>query len=237
MEPDFGIPSQIISGEWTMNGQDITFDVDGKPANGYLTVPTQSDAPGVMVLHAWWGLNPFFKSLCDRLASEGFVAFAPDLNEGKVAKTLDEAKQIMSELDSERKHAVAIAAVGFIRGRPEVQQEPLSLIGFSMGAAWSLMLASECPEDIGKVVLFYGTEGADFTKIKAQVIGHFSDVDEWEPIDGIRAMETDMRKAGLHPNFHIYPNLNHWFFEEDRPEFDPQAAEAAWKWTLEFLRK
>ena len=220
-----------------MNGQDITFDVDGKPVNGYLAIPDQSSAPGVLVLHAWWGLNPFFKELCNRLASEGFVAFVPDLNEGRVATTIDEAKQVMSELSNERKSAIAKASIDLMRGRSEVRKEPLSLIGFSMGAAWSLVLASEHPEDIGKVVLFYGVDSVDFNKIKAEVMGHYSDVDEFEPVEGIRAMEADMRSAGLTPNIHIYPKLSHWFFEEDRPEFDPQAAEVAWKRTLEFLRK
>ena len=220
-----------------MSGRDITFDVEGKPANGYLVIPDQSNAPGVLVLHAWWGLNPFFKELCDRLASEGFVAFVPDLNEGRIATTIDEAKQIMSELSNEWKGAVAGASIDFLRGQPEVREEPLALIGFSMGAAWSLLLASEHPKDIDKVVLFYGTEGAEFANIKAEILGHYSDVDEWEPLDGIRAMETDMRSAGLNPNFQIYPNVSHWFFEDDRPVFDPQAVEVAWKRTLEVLRR
>jgi carboxymethylenebutenolidase len=223
-----------------MSGQDVTFDVDAQPgkiADGYLALPAQSTAPGVIVLHAWWGLNPFFKRLCDRLASEGFVAFAPDLNEGKVAQTVDEAKQIMSESDSDRKHAIVTAAPDFLRGRPEVKQKAFVLIGFSMGAAWSLVLASERPEDIQKAVLFYGAGEADFEKVKAEILGHFSDVDEWEDIEYVRAMESDMRKAGLNPNFHIYPGMPHWFFEEDRPEFDTQAAELAWTRTLEFLRK
>ena len=220
-----------------MSGQDLTFEVDGKPAKGYLASPAQSNAPGVIVLHAWWGLNPFFKSLCDRVASEGFVAFAPDLNEGKVATTIDEAKQIMSEGDSERKHAVVAALVDFMRGRPEVRKEALSLIGFSMGAAWSLVLAGERSEDIHKAVLFYGAGEGDFAKIKAEVLGHYSDTDEWEEIEYVRAMENDLRNAGVKTDFHIYSQLPHWFFEEDRPEFDPQAAEVAWKRTLEFLQK
>lgn len=220
-----------------MNGKDITFDVNGQAATGYLALPAQSNAPGVIVLHAWWGLNPFFKSLCDRLASEGFVAFAPDLNNGRVAQTVDEAKQIMSETESDRQQAVAGALVDFMRGRPEIRKEPLTLIGFSLGAAWSLILASQHPDDIGKVVLFYGSGGVEFSEIKAEIVGHYSDADEWEPLDDIRAMEADMRSAGLNLNFHIYPHLSHWFFEEDRPEFDPQAADLAWTRTLEFLRK
>jgi carboxymethylenebutenolidase len=220
-----------------MSGQEILFDVNGQSAKGYLALSSQSQAPGVIVLHAWWGLNQFFKDLCERLASEGFTAFAPDLNEGRIASTVAEAEQIMSELSSERKQAVAAALVDFMRSRPEVKRGPLALIGFSMGGAWALELAGEQPEEFDKVALFYGAGGPDFAKIKAKIQGHFSDTDEWEPLDGIRAMEADMRAAGLEPTFYIYPNLPHWFFEEDRPEFDPQSAEVAWKRTLEFLRK
>jgi carboxymethylenebutenolidase len=219
-----------------MSGQENTFNVDGKPAKGYLALPAHSNAPRVLVLHAWWGLNPIFKSLCDRLAAEGFVAFAPDLNEGKIAQTIDEAKEIMSSLDGQRKHDVAIAAVDFLRARPEVRKEPFALIGFSMGAAWSLVLASERPEDFQKAVLFYGAGEGDFAKIKAEILGHYSDTDEWEDINYVRSMENEMRNAGMKTNFHIYPQMPHWFFEEDRPEFNPQAAELAWRRTLEFLR-
>ena len=220
-----------------MNGRDLTFDVNGKPANGYLALPSQADAPGVIVLHAWWGLNQIFKNLCDRLASEGFVAFAPDLNDGRVATTIEEAKEIMSSLDGQRKYDVAMAAVDFLRARPEVGSGPLALIGFSMGGAWSLVLASERPEDFHKAVLFYGAGEGDFSKVKAEVQGHFSDTDEWEDIDYVRSMENEMRNAGMKTNFHIYSQMPHWFFEEDRPEFNPQAAEVAWTRTLEFLRK
>jgi carboxymethylenebutenolidase len=220
-----------------MSGQEISFDVNGQTARGYLAAPSNTPAPGVIVLHAWWGLNQFFKDLCDRLAAEGFVAFAPDLNEGRVVTTVDEAKQLMSVLSFERKKAIADVIVDTLRGRPEVQQGPLSLIGFSMGAAWSLALLGEMPEEIGKAVLFYGVGEADFTKVKADILGHFSDSDEWEPLDGIQAMEEDMHSAGLEPVFHIYPKVQHWFFEQDRPEFDPQAAEVAWRRTLDFLRR
>jgi carboxymethylenebutenolidase len=220
-----------------MSGQEITFDVNGKPANGYLALPSQADAPGVIVLHAWWGLNQIFKNLCDRLAAEGFVAFAPDLNEGRVARTIDEAKGLMSSLDGQRKYDVAMAAVDVLRAHLEVRKEPFALIGFSMGAAWSLTLASERPEDFHKAVLFYGAGEGDFAKIKAEILGHYSDTDEWEDIDYVRSMENEMHNAGLKTDFHIYPNMPHWFFEADRPEYDPQAAALAWRRTLEFLRR
>jgi len=221
-----------------MKGQDITFDANGKPVKGYLALPAESNAPGVIVLHAWWGLNSVFKSLCDKLASEGFVAFAPDLKNGKIARSIDEAKQQMPENELEQCYPVVIGATEFLRNQPEVRKGPLAVIGFSMGAAWALVLASERPQDIGKVVLFYGNyEGMDFSKIRADILGHFSDIDEWEPLEGVRATETAMQAVGLNPTFHLYPNKKHWFFESDRPEYDPEAAGLAWNRTLEFLHK
>ena len=220
-----------------MSGKEITFDVQGQPAAGYLALPGQSNAPGVLVLHAWWGLNPIFKQFCDTLAAEGFAAFAPDLNSGRVAKTIDEAKQVMEELDGQRKYDVVMAATDFLRDQPQVRKEPFAVIGFSMGAAWSLVLAGERPEDIRKMVMFYGAGEADYTKLKLEVLGHFAEKDEWEDEKYIRAMEEGMKAAGLKVQFDFYPNTSHWFFESDRPEFDPEASELAWSRTLDFLSR
>jgi carboxymethylenebutenolidase len=219
-----------------MSGKDITFEVNDQPAGGYLALPSQPDAPGVLVLHAWWGLNSIFKKLCDRLAAEGFAAYAPDVNSGRVAKTIDEAKQTMEELDGQRKNDVVTAAPIFLRNQPGVKKEPFSVIGFSMGAAWSLVLAGERPEYIRKIVMFYGAGEAEYTKLKVNVLGHFAEKDEWEDEKYINAMHDDMQTAGLNPVFHSYPNTSHWFFEEDRPEFNAEAAQLAWTRTLEFLK-
>jgi len=70
---------------------DIQLDVNGKSVNAYVASP-ESGGPGVLVLHAWWGLKPFFKQVCDQIAEQGFVALAPDLYQGRIANTIDEAK-------------------------------------------------------------------------------------------------------------------------------------------------
>jgi len=220
-----------------LNGKDITFDVNGQAVNGYLAMPSQPNAPGVLVFHAWWGLNSTFKKLCDRLAAEGFVVFAPDLREGHIATTIDEARQLLNELDEMKNQAVVEAAIDFLKNGSETQNEALSIIGFSMGAAWSLVAAEERPKDIRKIILFYGSYSAlKFLKAEAEILGHFAEVDEWEPAEEVSAMGDHMRSAGLKPVFHQYPSTSHWFFEEDRPEFNPEAAQLAWTRTLEFLR-
>ena len=79
---------------------EIKLDVNGKKVNAYLAAP-ENGGPGVLVLHAWWGLKPFFKQVCDQLAEQGFTALAPDLRDGQVAKTIDEAKELMEKSDGQ----------------------------------------------------------------------------------------------------------------------------------------
>ena len=62
---------------------------------GFLAVPHVGKGPGVLVLHAWWGLNDTIKAFCTRLADSGFVAFAPDLYHGKIADTIADAEKLV----------------------------------------------------------------------------------------------------------------------------------------------
>ena len=46
---------------------------------GYLALPAGGAGPGILVLHAWWGLTDHVRHVCDQLATEGYLALAPDL--------------------------------------------------------------------------------------------------------------------------------------------------------------
>ena len=213
---------------------EIRLDVDGKPVNAYLAEP-ESGGPGVLVLHAWWGLKPFFKQICDRLAEQGFVALAPDLRNGQIAGSIEAAKDLMKKSDNEFIDRIVTAAKNHLLALSKTQK--IGLMGFSMGAAWALQLAAKAADQVGALVIFYGVEDADLSKVRARVLGHFSDIDEWEPIDGVHALEKDMKAAGLDVTFHLYPGVSHWFVEDDRPEYDPGAAKLAWERTFKFLKK
>ena len=216
--------------------QTIEFQADGRKAAGYAAVPDQG-GPGIIVLHSWWGLTPFFKGVCNRLAAERFVAFAPDLNNRRVAETLEEAKQIVKERDFPLTEAIVRSAVDQVRSLPGVKAGGLGVLGFSMGASWALVLSALAPEDIKAAVLFYGIEGVDFTKTRAAFLGHYAEQDEWTPVEWAGQMEADIRAAGREVTFYTYPNTHHWFFEADRPDhYAPEAIELAWERTLKFLR-
>src|SRR6266568_628450 len=77
------------------------FQADGRTISTYLAVPEHGSGPGVLVLHAWWGLTEPFRRVCDRLAEAGFVALAPDLYRGKTTAAVEEAQALGAALDRE----------------------------------------------------------------------------------------------------------------------------------------
>lgn len=209
----------------------IQLQVNDKQVDAHLA---NGGGTGVLVLHAWWGLNPFFKQFCDRLAKEGFTVLAPDLRDGQVAKTIEEAKALMEKSDGDWMGQVVFTAKDHLR---EMTKGKIGVIGFSMGGAWALILASNVPEQVGATVVFYGNEDVDVSKITSKVMGHFSDNDEWEPNEWVDKKFGQMKDAGVDHTLHIYPGVAHWFMENDRPEYDPAAAQLAWDRTVEFLKK
>ncbi len=110
------------------------FDVNGRTVDGYLTLPERGHGPGVLVLHAWWGLTPFFKDVCERLAAEGFVAFAPDRYGGPTAATIEEAEALQQQREDQvRTEAALGASVEFLSAHEAVVGEGLGALGFSAG--------------------------------------------------------------------------------------------------------
>jgi carboxymethylenebutenolidase len=206
---------------------------------GFLAVPPSGKGPGVLVLHAWWGLNDTIKNFCGKLAESGFVAFAPDLYHGRVADTIPAAEALGSALDANHLQAkTEIAeAVRFLSEHAEQTNRGLAVIGFSLGAYYALDLAAADPERIHFVVLFYGTGPADYAKSRAAYLGHFAVNDPYEPQSNVDELEESLKRAGRPVTFHRYPGTGHWFFEPDRTDaYNEAAASLAWERTLAFLR-
>jgi carboxymethylenebutenolidase len=209
----------------------------GKTANGYLALPESGSGPGVLVLHAWWGLNDVIVELCDRLAKDGYVALAPDMFAGAVATTIEDAQRLAQGADDAAVQAVVLQALDTLQQHPGVRGHKVAALGLSFGAAWAFVLSTVRPEDIAAVVVFYGIYGLDFTPALAAFQGHFAKNDQYESLDDVRAVEADLRAAGREVEFHVYPGAGHWFFEADRPDaYDAGAAHLAWERTVAFLK-
>jgi carboxymethylenebutenolidase len=206
---------------------------------GFLAMPAAGKGPGVLVLHAWWGLNGTIKAFCTRLADAGFLAFAPDLYHGKVAETIADAEALGSALDGNFLQAKAeiAQATHYLVELAGNDERGLAVIGFSLGVYYALDLAAADPEHIRSVVLFYGTGDGDYTSSRAAYLGHFAENDEFEPQSNIDNLEESLRQAGCPVTFYRYPGCGHWFFEPDVVQaYNQAAASLAWERTLGFLK-
>lgn len=207
-----------------------------KTAEGYLALPPAGSGPGILVLHAWWGLNEFFIELCDRLAQAGFVALAPDLYGGPIASTIEEAEALQGSFDFGAAQQKAVQALDVLQQQPGVQADKLGALGCSMGAAWAMTLSTLMPGKIAAAVLFYGVGEADFAAARCAYLVHCAENDAWDPVEQARLMESAMRDAGREVDFYVYPGVGHWFFESDRPDaYNAEAAQLAWERTVAFL--
>src|SRR3954462_14001345 len=62
---------------------------DGRDAEGYLAKAGKANAPGIVVIQEWWGLQDQIRGICDRFALSGYDALARDLYGGTVVSYHD----------------------------------------------------------------------------------------------------------------------------------------------------
>jgi carboxymethylenebutenolidase len=226
-------------------GKTISFKrPDGQSVNGYLAEPAKAEkAPGMVVIQEWWGLNDQIKGVADRLAKAGYRALVPDLYRGKVALAANEAEHLMTNLN------FGDAAGQDIRGAVQYLKSTGSpkagVTGFCMGGALTLLSAVNVPE-ADAAVAWYGfppLEYIDAKKIKAPLMGHYATEDVPFPIAKVDELEKKLKDANVKFEFHRY-KAKHAFANEEANkkklpilEYNPQAAELAWKRTMEFLDK
>jgi carboxymethylenebutenolidase len=126
-------------------GEYETLDVGGRAVR--LTSPAiYAGAPGVVVLHAWWGLNDDVIAYADRLAAAGFAVVAPDMFGGQVAATIEDAERLSGAAESPDTkpsvESIALAAVDDLAMRLGPTSR-LGVLGFSFGAAYATLIPAD----------------------------------------------------------------------------------------------
>ena len=221
---------------------DVTFPSNGTDGQGYLAVPESGSGPGVVVLQEWWGLNDQIKEVCDRFASEGFVALAPDIYRGVVTAEPDEAGKLMMAMNIEQAAKAMSGAVDWLVASDKVRGDGVGVVGYCMGGGLALVLGCQRPDQIKAVAPYYGVipwESAqpDYSKMQAAVQGHYAENDDFASPAAVEGLETQLKDFGVEVEMFIYPNTEHAFFNDTRPDvYDEDAATQAWNRTLSFFR-
>jgi carboxymethylenebutenolidase len=206
---------------------------------GYLAKPKGAAArlPGVVVVHENRGLNPHIEDVARRVAIAGYVALAPDFlsQVGGTPANEDAAREAHGKIDRAVAIRDAVAAVGYLAGRPDSSGK-IGCIGFCWGGGIANEVAVNAP-GLAAAVPFYGPapKAEDVLKIKARLLLHYAGLDE-RINAGIPAYESALKAAGVRYAIHTYPNVNHAFHNDTAgARYDKAAAELAWSRTLAFL--
>ncbi len=196
--------------------------------------PGGKQGPGLLVLHSWWGLNPWVRDFCRRLAEEGYTVLAPDLFDGVQPVTEAEGEAVLADQDPDELSGLVMSSAHTLRVAAADAAKPIGVIDFSMGASLGLWLSARMTRDVGAVVAFYGAQSIDFDEATATYQGHFAENDHMVSEEDRVVTESFIRLGGRDTEFHLYPGARHWFFEEGA-NHDPDAADLAWKRMLRFL--
>jgi carboxymethylenebutenolidase len=216
----------------------VQFPSNGSTTSGYLATPATGPGPGVLVLQEWWGLVPHIKAVCDRFATEGFTALAPDMYHGQTATEPDGAGKLFMALNIGRAEKDLRGAALYLRGHSSTAK--IGAVGFCMGGQLALFAATLNPA-VGACVNFYGIHPnvkPDYGKLSGPVLGLFAEKDTFVTPQVAREVHAAILKAGKHSEIHIYPGADHAFFNDERPDVHhPAAASDAWRRTLTFFRQ
>ncbi len=205
-----------------------------KAGEAFLIDPSGGAGPGVLVLHSWWGLTPWARDFCGRLATLGYTVLAPDLFDGVQPVTEAEGEAILAESNPDELSGLVMSSAQTLRAASRNAEHPIAIVGFSMGASLGLWLSARLTQEVGAVVAFYGTQSIDFDEATATYQGHFAEDDHMVSEEDRVVTESFIRLGGRETEFHLYPGTKHWFFEGGK-NFDADASSLAWDRMTAFL--
>ena len=219
----------------------VSFVSNGGTCEGYLALPQSGSGPAVVVIQEWWGLVGHITNVADRFAQAGFVALAPDLYHGAIAKEPDAAKKLLMDLAIDKAALDIAGAAKYLCDRKDVVGKGVGVIGFCMGGSLALWSATLSEEIVATVGFYPGQPWSRLSPKWENYSGkhsmiHCSEQDGTSAAPGIQEAIHAIRLAGGSAEAFDYPGTNHAFFNDERPEvYDAPASAKAWDRTLAFF--
>jgi carboxymethylenebutenolidase len=218
----------------------VSFKGNGD-ASGYLAKPSAAGTyPAVVVIQEWWGVDDHIKNVTERFAKIGYVAIAPDLYRGKVAKEPSDAMRLINTVQKDQALLDIQGAADYLLAMDSVTPKKAGIIGFCFGGGLA-MLMSYKGQNVGAVVSFYGAgvspSDSDIAAVTAPVLGLYGDKDTNFTTDLINGWAAKFKAAGKINEMVIYKDAPHAFFNDTRDSYRKEAAEDAWKRTLAWFDK
>src|SRR3954447_20485392 len=202
---------------------------------GYLVQPSGTGPfPTVLVIHENRGLNPYIEDVARRVATEGFLALAPDglAPVGGYPGNDDDGRTLQASLDQGKLRTDMLNSARFLKGHAQSSGK-LGVTGFCWGGTATNFLAATLGADLKAGVPFYGAaaETASVPAIKAPLLIQYAENDE-----RINAMwpayDAALKASGVPHQMHMYPGTQHGFHNNSTPRYHEASAKLAWERTI-----
>lgn len=221
-----------------MKTETLQLDTANGATTAFVAMPneTNENTRGVVLIQEWWGLNENIKDIAGRYAAENFIAIAPDLYRGKLAKNPSEAGEMMRALKTE--DGIDTINNAAAKAKETYNLNKLGITGFCMGGTFALRAACEL-EDFGAAAPFYGDIPPEdvLKNLKTPVLFVAGEKDAWINPQKV----AELKRIALVYNLPVETvsyDADHAFFNNTRPEvYDAVAAKDAWRRVLELFRK
>lgn len=216
-----------LGAEAKVVGKEVKYTVDGQEFTGYLAYDdrTETARPGVLVVHEWWGHNPYARKRAEMLAQLGYTALALDMyGSGKLANHPNDAKAFMMETISNMDVAEKRfdAAHALLKSQSTVDASKTAAIGYCFGGG-VVLHAARTGRDLKGVVSYHGSlkpmKEAQKGMVKAQVRAFNGAADPFVKAEDVDAFNKEMALAGVNYDLVNYEGVVHSFTNPDADEF------------------
>lgn len=231
-----------------VNLQDPNLDSDyirynspkgGGEIKALLSKPKNAEGklPGIVVVHENRGLNPYIEDTARRAALEGFITIAPDALSplGGYPGDDDQGRAMQRERDRDEMLEDFIAAFEYLGSHSDCSGN-IGVVGFCFGGWISNMMAVRLPGLKAAVPFYGGQPTEDINQINAPLMLQFADLDQ-RVNEGWPAYEAALKQHCKEYTAYFYPEANHGFHNTSTPRYDKEAAELAWKRTMDFFKE
>ena len=219
-------------------GQDIKLTTsDNVQLGAYRADPSGAPKGAIVVIQEIFGVNHHIRSVCDRLAAEGYVAIAPaifdriepNFTSGYSPDEVAVARKFVANPDFTAMMRDTRAAIDAVKN-----VGPVGTIGFCLGGSIAYAAATKL-SGLSAAIGYYGGAIARFADDKPKVPTqlHFGEKDASIPLSDVETIKAKRPEIEVF----IYPGAQHGFHCDERASYDKNSADTAWPRSMAFFAK
>jgi len=207
-----------------MKTENITYKDDSVELEATISY-AKSDAPIVLIFHAWRGKDQFVIDKTKELAKEGYIGCALDIyGKGVLGNGKDECAKLMGPFIEDRQLLQKRILSGYemAKNLSFADSSKIAAIGFCFGGLCALDLARS-GVDVKGVISFHGIlTGNSLAKknTSAKILALHGHDDPLVPPEEVLAFEKEMSEKKIDWQVHVYGKTMHAFTNPEANDKD-----------------